>query len=270
MKLSRPLLAALIFGYAFLFIPVALLVLTSFNDSRLTTVLSGLSLRWYVTLWHDDALKSAGLLSLEVASLAATGATILGTAAAIVLERFGRVRGRSVLDMLIATRLVLPDVLIGLSLLLLFVASEQFFGFPAQRGAVTIAVAHISFALSYVAVVVRARLAGSGTELEEAAMDLGCTPAGAFFRVTLPLLAPALLSGWLLSFTLSLDDLVVASFVSGPGASTLPMVVFSSLKLGATPELNALATVILLFVSTALIGAWLVQQRAVAAGRREA
>ncbi len=127
--------------------------------------------------------------------------------------------------------------------------------------------AHVSFALSYVAVVVRARLAGSGTELEEAAMDLGCTPAGAFLRITLPLLAPALLSGWLLAFTLSLDDLVVASFVSGPGASTLPMVVFSSLKLGATPELNALATIILLFVSTALLGAWLLQQRAVAAGR---
>ena len=270
MKLSRTLLAALLFGYAFLFIPVILLVLTSFNDSRLTTVLSGFSLRWYGTLWHDESLRAAGLLSLQVAALSATGATVLGTAAAMALERFRHMRGRGALDMLIATRLVLPDVLIGLSLLLLFVASQQALGIPAQRGAATIAVAHVSFALSYVAVVVRARLAGSGTELEEAAMDLGCTPAGAFFRVTLPLLAPALLSGWLLAFTLSLDDLVVASFVSGPGASTLPMVVFSSLKLGATPELNALATVILLFVSTALIGAWLVQQRAVAAGRPRA
>ncbi len=270
MKLSRSLLAALVFGYAFLFIPVALLVLTSFNDSRMTTVLSGFSLRWYSTLWHDDALIRAGVLSLEVAALSATGATILGTAAGTMLARFRELRGRAMLDALLATRLVLPDVLIGLSLLLLFVASEQFFGFPASRGAVTITVAHISFSLSYVAVVVRARLEGSGTELEEAAMDLGCTPAGAFFRVTLPLLAPALLSGWLLAFTLSLDDLVVASFVSGPGASTLPMVVFSSLKLGATPELNALATIILLFVSTALIGAWLVQQRAVAAGRPRA
>ena len=270
MKLSRTLLAALVFGYAFLFIPVILLVLTSFNESRLTTVLTGLSLRWYDALWHDARLRAAGLLSLEVAALSATGATVLGTAAAMVLERFGTVRGRGVLDLLIATRLVLPDVLIGLSLLLLFVASEQAFGFPAQRGAVTIAVAHVSFALSYVAVVVRARLAGSGTELEEAAMDLGCTPTGAFFRVTLPLLAPALLSGWLLAFTLSLDDLVVASFVSGPGASTLPMVVFSSLKLGATPELNALATVILALVSAALLGAWLVERRAVAAQRQRA
>ena len=265
MRLSRSLLAGLLFGYAFLFIPVLLLVLTSFNDSRMTTVLSGYSWRWYVALWHHDALIQAGLLSLEVAAISATGATILGTAAGLVLVRFERLRGRRLLNTLLATRLVLPDVLIGLSLLLLFVASEQAFGFPAQRGALTIAVAHVSFSLSYVAVVVRARLEGSGMDLEEAAMDLGSTPAGAFFRVTLPLLAPALLSGWLLAFTLSLDDLVVASFVSGPGASTLPMVVFSSLKLGATPELNALATVILVFVSTALLGAWLLQQRAVAA-----
>ena len=268
MKLTRYLLAALIFGYAFLFIPVVLLVLTSFNDSRLTTVLSGLSTRWYFTLSHDQQLLDAGLLSLEVALLSATGATILGTAAGVILARFQRVAGRSLLDTLLATRLVLPDVLIGLSLLLLFVSSEQFIGLPATRGAVTIAVAHISFSLSYVAVVVRARLEGSGTELEDAALDLGCTPGGAFFRVTLPLLAPALVAGWLLAFTLSLDDLVVASFVSGPGASTLPMVVFSSLKLGATPELNALATIILLFVATALFGAWLLQQQAVAAGRR--
>ena len=270
MRLSHTLLAALLFGYAFLFVPVILLVLTSFNDSRMTTVLSGFSWRWYVTLWHDDALIGAGLLSLRVAAISATGATILGTAAGVVLQRVQRLRGRAVLDTLLATRLVLPDVLIGLSLLLLFVASEQALGFPAQRGALTIAVAHVSFSLSYVAVVVRARLEGAGTELEEAAMDLGCTPGGAFFRITLPLLAPALLSGWLLAFTLSLDDLVVASFVSGPGASTLPMVVFSSLKLGATPELNALATVILLVVSVALLGAWLLHQRAVAAGQRRA
>ncbi len=260
--LSRTLLTALVFGYAFLFVPVILLVLTSFNDSRMTTVLSGFSFRWYGTLLHDAPLLDAGRLSLEIAALSATGATVLGTAAGYVLERFQRLPGRSVLAALLASRLVLPDVLIGLSLLLLFVATEQTFGIPAGRGAGTIAIAHISFSLSYVAVVVRARLEGSGTELEEAAMDLGATPVGTFLRITLPLLAPALLSGWLLAFTLSLDDLVVASFVSGPGASTLPMVVFSSLHLGATPELNALATVILLGVSTALIGAWAVQRAA--------
>lgn len=250
----------MVFGYAFLFIPVILLVLTSFNDSRLTTVFSGFSWRWYSALSHDDTLLAAGRLSLVIAGLSATGATLLGTAAGYVLVRFGRLRGRGVLEGLLATRLVLPDVLIGLSLLLLFVACQQAFGIPAERGAGTIAIAHVSFALSYVAVVVRARLEGSGTDLEEAAMDLGATPASAFFRITLPLLAPALLSGWLLAFTLSLDDLVVASFVSGPGASTLPMVVFSSLKLGATPELNALATVILAGVAAALAGAWALQR----------
>ncbi len=266
MRQSRFLLAALLFGYAFLFGPIVLLVLTSFNDQRLTTVLTGFSTRWYVTLWHDQRLIDAGLLSLEIAALSATGATVLGTAAGYALTRFTRFRGRGLFAGLIATRLVLPDVLIGLSLLLLFVASEQAFGVPNGRGALTIAVAHVSFALSYVAVVVQARLAGSGTELEDAAMDLGASPASAFLLITLPLLAPALLSGWLLAFTLSLDDLVVASFVSGPGASTLPMVVFSSLRLGATPELNALATVILAGVSVLLLGGWAVQQRSVARG----
>jgi putrescine transport system permease protein len=268
MKLSRPLIAGLVFGYAFLFIPVLLLVLTSFNDSRMTTVLSGFSLRWYGVLWNNDKLIAAAVLSLKIAALSATGATVIGTAAGVMLARVQRLPGRNLLAALLATRLLLPDVLIGLSLLLLFVASEQAIGIPTSRGALTITVAHISFSLSYVAVVVRARLEGSGTDLEEAAQDLGATPAGAFLRITLPLLAPALLSGWLLAFTLSLDDLVVASFVSGPGASTLPMVVFSSLRLGATPELNALATIILVGVSAALIGAWALQQRSIASGRR--
>ncbi len=268
MRRSRALLGAMACGYAFLFVPVILLVLTSFNDSRLTTVFSGFSWRWYVALWNDQALLAAGRLSLAIAAGSATGATILGTAAGYGLARFGRLRGRGVLEGLLATRLVLPDVLIGLSLLLLFVSCQQAFGIPAERGAGTIAIAHVSFALSYVAVVVRARLDGSGTDLEEAAMDLGATPLGAFLRITLPLLAPALLSGWLLAFTLSLDDLVVASFVSGPGASTLPMVVFSSLKLGATPELNALASVILLGVTTALVGAWAMQRLWSVAGAR--
>lgn len=268
MKLSRTLIAALLFGYAFLFIPVLLLVLTSFNDSRMTTVLSGFSWRWYGVLWRDKPLIAAAILSLEIAALSATGATIIGGAAGVMLARVNHLPGRRLLSGLLATRLLLPDVLIGLSLLLLFVASEQVIGIPTGRGAVTIAIAHISFSLSYVAVVIRARLQGSGTDLEDAAMDLGATPAGAFLRITLPLLAPALVSGWLLAFTLSLDDLVVASFVSGPGASTLPMVVFSSLRLGATPELNALATIILVGVSAVLIGAWALQQRSLASTRR--
>ena len=253
----------LLLGYAFLYVPIVLLVATSFNPNRLTTVLTGFSLRWYGALWQDDQLIEAAGLSLRIAALSATGATVLGTLAGYALARFGRFRGRAAFVSLISARLVLPDVLVGLSLLLLFVQMEQMFGWPAGRGALTITLAHVSVSLSYVAVVVEARLADAGTELEEAAMDLGASPFKAFALITLPLLGPALLSGWLLAFTLSLDDLVVATFTSGPGASTLPMVVFSALRLGVTPELNALATVILVIVSVALGSAWLLQQRAV-------
>jgi putrescine transport system permease protein len=256
----------LLLGYAFLYVPVLLLVATSFNPSRLTTVITGFSLRWYQALWADEKLIEAAGLSLRIAALSATGATVLGTLAGYALARFGRFRGRGTFASLLSARLVLPDVLVGLSLLLLFVQMEQTLGWPEGRGALTITLAHVSVSLSYVAVVVEARLADAGTELEDAAMDLGASPFQAFLLITLPLLGPALLSGWLLAFTLSLDDLVVATFTSGPGASTLPMVVFSALRLGVTPELNALATVILIVVSVALGGAWLLQQKAVRAG----
>lgn len=259
--MKRGLNAWLIAGYAFLYVPVILLVATSFNPSRLTTVLGGFSWRWYAALWANDKLISAALLSLRIAALSATGAAVLGTLAGLALARFGRFAGRGVFGGLIAARLVLPDVLVGLSLLLLFVQMEDWIGWPAGRGALTITLAHVSVSLAYVAVVIEARLADTGTELEQAAMDLGASPSKAFWLVTLPLLAPAIVSGWLLAFTLSLDDLVVASFVSGPGASTLPMVVFSALRLGVTPELNALATVILVVVSVALGGAWALQRR---------
>lgn len=253
--------AALVAGFVFLYLPVVLLVLTSFNPSRLTTVLTGFSLRWYVALWNNERLIEAALLSLRVAALSATGATVLGAMAGLALARFGRFRGRTAFAGLLSARLVLPDVLVGLSLLLLFVQMEQLFGWPEGRGALTITLAHVSVSLAYVAVVVEARLSDAGTELEDAAMDLGASPFRAFVLVTLPLLAPALVSGWLLAFTLSLDDLVVATFVSGPGASTLPMVVFSALRLGVTPELNALGTVILVLVSAALGLAWFLQRR---------
>ena len=251
----------LLAGYAFLYVPVALLVATSFNPSRLTTVLSGFSLRWYGALWGNAALLDAAGLSLRIAAVSATGATVLGVAAGYALARFGRFGGRGVFAALLSARLVLPDVLVGLSLLLLFVQMEQWVGWPEGRGALTITLAHVSVSLSYVAVVIEARLRDGGTALEEAAMDLGASPGRAFVLVTLPLLMPAVVSGWLLAFTLSLDDLVVATFVSGPGSSTLPMVVFSALKLGVTPELNALATVILVVVSGALFGALWVQRR---------
>ena len=251
----------LLVGYAFLYVPVLLLVATSFNPSRLTTVLGGFSLRWYAALWQNQALLDAAWLSLRIAAVSATGATVLGTAAGYALARFGRFGGRGVFAALLSARLVLPDVLVGLSLLLLFVQMEQVLGWPAGRGALTITLAHVSVSLSYVAVVIEARLSDGGTALEEAAQDLGASPLRAFGLVTLPLLAPALVSGWLLAFTLSLDDLVVATFTSGPGASTLPMVVFSAMKLGVTPELNALATVILGVVSAALFGAWWMGRR---------
>ncbi len=252
---------ALVAGYAFLYIPVALLVATSFNPSRLTTVLGGFSLRWYAALFQNERLMGAALLSLEIAAASATVATALGLGAGYALARFGRFRGRGVFGLLLGARLVLPDVLVGLSLLLLFVQMEQVLGWPAGRGALTIGLAHVSVSLSYVAVVVESRLRDGGIALEEAAMDLGASPMQAFGLVTLPLLAPALVSGWLLAFTLSLDDLVVATFVSGPGSSTLPMVVFSALKLGVTPELNALATCILVVVAGALLAVLGLQRR---------
>jgi len=248
MRRSRFLTAWLAGGFAFLYVPMALMVTISFNDSRLTTEWTGFSLRWYVALTADDTLMQAAWLSLRVAVISATLAMLLGGAAGVALARFGRFALRPLFAGLLAAPLVLPELLIGLSLLLLFVVLQQVIGWPAERGALTIVLAHATVGLAFVAFTVQARLAGAGDVLEEAAMDLGASPARAFLRITLPLMAPALAAGWLLAFTLSLDDVVVASFVSGPGASTLPMVVFSTLRLGATPVLNALATVILVLV----------------------
>ena len=254
MKPSRPLIAWLILCYAFLYAPIAFLVVFSFNASRMVTAWSGFSGRWYAVLAHDSQLIDAALLSLRIAAISATLALIVGTLAGLALARFGRFRTRLAFEAAIAAPLVIPEVITGLSLLLLFVMLEQAIGWPAGRGALTVTLAHASVSVAYVAVVVRARLADAGTTLEEAAMDLYAPPFQAFLRITLPIMAPALLSGWLLAFTLSLDDVVVASFTSGPGASTLPMVVFSSLRIGPTPELYALATVIVACVALLLIG----------------
>jgi len=243
-------------GFAFLYLPLLFMVLLSFNDSRLVTEFTGVSTRWYAALWRNDALMEAAFLSLRIAAVAATGATVIGTLAGFALARLGRFRGRAGFAAAMAAPLVLPEVITGLSLLLLFVAGEAAFGVPAGRGAGTVALAHATVGAAYVAVVVGARLAELDTDLEEAAMDLGARPWGVFLRVTLPLAMPAVAAGWLLAFTLSLDDLVVASFVSGPGASTLPMVVFSALRLGLTPEPYALATVLLAGVAALLGAAW--------------
>ena len=243
-------------GFALLYLPILLMVVLSFNDSRMVTSFTGLSLRWYEALWRNEALMEALFLSLRIAAISATMATILGVLAGFALARFGRFRGRGAFGGLMAAPLVMPEVITGLSLLLLFVALEQAFGFPAGRGADTVAIAHATFGAAYVAVVVQSRLSGFDVSLEDAAMDLGARPVRVFVLVTLPLIAPAVAAGWLLAFTLSLDDLVIASFVSGPGASTLPMVIFSSVRLGLTPELYALATLMVLAVGLALVLAW--------------
>ena len=246
-------LSALIFGFAFLYIPILSLVVYSFNKSRLVTVWGGFSTQWYGKLFENDQILDAAWLSLRIAAVNATGATIIGTCAGLALARFGQFRGRTLLSGMTTAPLVMPEVITGLSLLLLFVAMEQTFGWPAGRGISTITIAHITLTLSYVTVVVQSRLSTMDGSLEEAAMDLGARPAKVFLLVTLPNISPALVSGWLLAFTISLDVLVVASFVSGPGSSTLPMVIFSKVRLGVSPDINALATIMVGLVTVGVI-----------------
>jgi putrescine transport system permease protein len=258
---SRFVLSVLAFGYAFLYVPLVSVVIYSFNDSRLATVWGGFSTRWYGELFRNEQILDAAFLSLQIAAVSATLATILGTMAGLMLARFGRFRGRALFSGMITSPLVMPEVITGLSLLLLFVSLNQLIGWPAERGFSTITVAHTTFSMAYVAVIVRSRLAGMDESLEEAAMDLGGRPLRVLFDITLPLIAPAMVAGWLLAFTLSLDDLVIASFVSGPGASTLPMYIFSKVKLGVTPDINALASILILIVSAGLAAAWLTMRK---------
>ncbi len=251
-RFSPTLLSVIGFGYAFLYLPIAMLVIYSFNASPRIAVWGGFSTRWYAALLEDRQILEAAALSLKIAALSASAATVLGLMAAIAMDRMGRFRGRGLFTVMLSAPLVVPDVVIGLSLLLFFVALSDMVGWPAHRGFATISIAHVTFSIAYVAVVVRARIRRLDPSLEEAARDLGATEWRVFRRVTLPLLAPALASGWLLAFTLSLDDLVIASFASGPGASTLPMVIFSKVRLGLSPEVNALASLLILFVALAV------------------
>jgi putrescine transport system permease protein len=237
--------AALALGFGFLYLPIALLIAYSFNASRLVAVWGGWSLHWYGALAGDDKFRDAARNSLEIGVMAASLALVLGTCAGFAIERFTRFRGRLVFSFMLMAPLVVPEVILGLSLLLLFVASQAWLGWPQGRGLMTVTIAHATFGSCFVAVLVRAQLAGFDHTLEEAALDLGARPLSVLWRVTLPGIRPALVSGWLLAFTLSLDDLVVASFVSGPSATTLPMAVYSSVRIGVTPEINALATVFL-------------------------
>ncbi|MEO9876549.1 MAG: ABC transporter permease subunit [Anderseniella sp.] len=248
-KRSRFLSVMLAFGLAFFYIPIILLVIYSFNYSKLVPVWGGWSLRWYEVLFKSEEVWNAVTLSLQIAVVNATFATLLGTLAGLAMVRFGRFKGRTLFGGMLVAPLVMPEVITGLSLLVLFITLKQLIGWPAERGFTTITIAHITFSLSYVAVIVQARLTGMGQTLEEAASDLGAKPFKVLTAITIPRLAPGMISGWLLAFTLSLDDLVIASFVTGPGANTLPILIFSRIRLGLRPDINALATIIILFVA---------------------
>jgi putrescine transport system permease protein len=252
---------ALVLGFAFLYVPIISLVVFSFNESRLVTVWGGFSTKWYGALIQNQQILDAAWLSLKVAAVSATLAVVLGTFAGMILARFGPFRGRTLLSGMTTAPLVMPEVITGLSLLLLFVTLEQLIGWPAGRGMTTIIIAHVTFAMAFVTVVVQSRLAQIDESLEEAAQDLGARPAKVFFLITLPIIFPALLSGWLLAFTLSLDDLVIASFVAGPGSSTLPMVVFSKVRLGVSPDINALATILVSVVAVGVVIAGIAMSR---------
>ena len=258
---SRFIVSALSFGYAFLYVPLLLVIVYSFNDSRIATVWGGFSMLWYSELLRNEQILDAAYLSLRIALTSATMATILGTMAGLALARFRRFRGRTLFSGMITSPMVMPEVITGLSLLLLFVTLQQLTGWPGQRGFGTITIAHTTFSMAYVAIIVQSRLMAMDESLEEAAMDLGGHPLRVVFDITLPLIAPAMVAGWLLAFTLSLDDLVIASFVSGPGSSTLPMYIFSKVKLGVSPDINALATLIIVFVSGGVLLSWLITRR---------
>lgn len=249
-------------GLVFLYLPMLILIIYSFNASKLVTVWAGFSTKWYVELFQDDQLIEAVLISLKIGISAATAAVVLGTMSAYMLNRFGKFRGRTLFSSMVTAPLVMPDVILGLALLLMFVSLANSVGWPAERGMLTIWIAHVTFCTAYATVVISSRLKEMDVSIEEAAMDLGATPLKTFFVITLPTIAPALASAWLLSFTLSLDDLVISSFVSGPGSTTLPMVVFSSVRLGVSPKVNALATLIILCVSMAAFIAWWLAGRA--------
>ncbi len=252
-------MASLLLGLVFLYLPIAILVGYSFNASRLVTVWGGFSTQWYAGLWRNGPLMQSAWISLKVAMLSATAATIVGTALALALTRIGPFRGRGLLAFLGFAPLVMPEIITGLSLLLIFIA------IGLDRGFWTVAIAHAAFTMSFVAVVVQSRLVTFDRNLEEAAVDLGATPLGAFLLVTLPVIAPAVAAGWMLAFTLSLDDLVIASFTSGPGATTLPMRIYSQVRLGVTPEINAISTLLIGVVTVAVIGLSLALKRSEAA-----
>jgi putrescine transport system permease protein len=256
------LLTCLLFGYAFFYIPILSMIFFSFNKSRLATVWGGFSTEWYGRLLANDQVIAAALLSLKIALISATFATLLGTMAGMALARFRRFHGRTLFSGLVSAPLIMPEVITGLSMLLLFVYMEQLIGWPNGRGVTTVTIAHTTFSLSYVAVIVRSRLVAMDQSLEEAAMDLGSKPVQVLFDITLPLIAPAMISGWLLAFTLSLDDVVITNFTNGPGTTTLPIYIWGKIKLGVTPDINALGTLIVAVVAAGVLIAGILMVRA--------
>ncbi len=261
-RLSWFVIAWLILGFVFLYAPIVSVVIYSFNASKLVTLWGGFSLKWYPALFADRQILEAAQFSVIIAAASATLATVLGTVAGYVLVRFTGFRGRTLFSGMVSAPLVMPEVITGLSLLLLFISMQQLLGWPRGRGFTTIIIAHTTFTLSYVAVVMRSRFLTLDLSLEEAAQDLGARPLKVFFVITLPIVAPALVSGWLLGFTISLDDLVITAFTNGPGSTTLPQVVFSKIRLGLDPKINALATIIIAIVSSGVIMATIYMRRA--------
>ena len=251
--LSKTGITSLIIGYAFLYLPIMTVIVFSFNESRLVTVGSRFSTKWYGALRTNEGLLDAVLASFKIAAMTATAAVILGTLAAVVMVRFVKFRGRTLFSGLISAPLVMPDVITGLAVLMMFVTFEQLIGWPAHRGILTITIAHITLAMAYVYLVVQARLQDFDRSIEEAALDLGARPLKVFLVIVLPLILPSLAAGWLLAFALSLDDVVIASFLSGPGATTLPMLIFSSIRMGVSPVINALSTIIVGIVATSVM-----------------
>lgn len=255
-RLSRFSMVMLAIGFLFLYLPMLSLIVYSFNESKLVTVWAGFSTKWYFELFRDQQMIDAAKISLQLAFLTACAAVVLGTMAAMVMTRFRSFRGKTLFSALITAPLVMPEVITGLSMLLLFVSLGDWFGIFQQRSVATMWIAHVTFTMAFVTVIISSRLGELDRSLEEAAMDLGANRLKVFFVITLPIIAPALLSGWLMAFTLSLDDLVISSFTSGPSSTTLPMKIFSSVRMGVSPKINALASLMILAVSAAALIAW--------------
>ena len=261
LRASKTIITMMIFGYAFLFIPILFLIINSFSASEIPSVWTSFSFRWFKEVFEDDDLIRAAITSFKIATISASGAVILGTTAAVVTTKSGTCRGKNFLSKAIIMPIVMPEIIIGFSLLMLFMSMENIFGFPKERGIMTVAVGHIMATMAYVHMTVRARLLSFDQSLEEAALNLGARPLTVFFKITIPVISKAILSGWLLAFTISLDDLVIASFLTGPGSTTLPILIFSNVRIGLSPAINALATMIVVIIIICLVSAYFLNKR---------